>query len=98
MRKSSAIRGVAVRSCGWRSACDGNVFIERASVRLYGVLGTQYKSTEPNSVTSSLIMPTLKPNSLEAFAAQLLQAGGTSAEEARLVAASLVDANLKGYD
>jgi LDH2 family malate/lactate/ureidoglycolate dehydrogenase len=43
-------------------------------------------------------MPTLKPNSLEAFAAQLLQAGGTSAEEARLVAASLVDANLKGYD
>src|SRR3989440_13080151 len=43
-------------------------------------------------------MPTLKPSTLELFAAQLLQAGGTSAEEARLVAASLVDANLKGYD
>jgi len=43
-------------------------------------------------------MPNLKPKSLEAFAAQLLQAGGTSADEARLVAASLVDANLKGYD
>jgi uncharacterized oxidoreductase len=28
----------------------------------------------------------------------LLEAGGTSAEEARVVAASLVDANLKGYD
>src|SRR5262245_18283136 len=43
-------------------------------------------------------MPTIKPSVLELFAASLLQAGGTSAEEARLVAASLVDANLKGYD
>ena len=43
-------------------------------------------------------MPTLKPSSLELFAAKLLEAGGTSAEEARIVAASLVDANLKGYD
>lgn len=43
-------------------------------------------------------MPTLQPAKLESFAAQLIQAGGTSAEEARLVAASLVDANLKGYD
>ena len=43
-------------------------------------------------------MPTVKPGDLETFAARLLEAGGTSAEEARLVAASLVDANLKGYD
>src|SRR5438105_4507580 len=43
-------------------------------------------------------MPTLKPSTLELFAAQLLQAGGTSSNEAKLVAASLVDANLKGYD
>src|SRR5262245_64991166 len=43
-------------------------------------------------------MPTLKPFALESFAAQLLQAGGASADEARLVAASLVDSNLKGYD
>src|SRR5467141_2723458 len=43
-------------------------------------------------------MPTLSPNKLEQFAAQLIQAGGASAEDARLVAASLVDSNLKGYD
>src|SRR5216117_2842042 len=43
-------------------------------------------------------MPTLKPSQLETFAARLLQAGGASVEEARVVAASLVDANLKGYD
>src|SRR5262245_24200866 len=43
-------------------------------------------------------MPTIKPSVLELFAAQLLQAGGTSRDEAKLVAASLVDANLKGYD
>ena len=43
-------------------------------------------------------MPTLQPAALELFAAELIQAGGTSAHEARLVAASLVDANLKGYD
>jgi LDH2 family malate/lactate/ureidoglycolate dehydrogenase len=43
-------------------------------------------------------MPTFAPSKLESFATNLLQAGGTSAEEARLVAASLVDANLKGYD
>jgi uncharacterized oxidoreductase len=35
---------------------------------------------------------------LESFAAQLLRAGGASNDEAKLVAASLVDANLKGYD
>jgi LDH2 family malate/lactate/ureidoglycolate dehydrogenase len=43
-------------------------------------------------------MPTLAPAQLESFAAQLLVAGGAPAEEASLVAASLVDANLKGYD
>src|SRR5262245_25696700 len=43
-------------------------------------------------------MPTLKPDALESFAVRLLEAGGASADESRLVAASLVDANLKGYD
>jgi len=43
-------------------------------------------------------MPTFQPQTLESFATQLLQAGGASVEESRLVAASLVDANLKGYD
>jgi uncharacterized oxidoreductase len=43
-------------------------------------------------------MPIIQPTALAAFAAQLIQAGGASADEARLVAASLVDANLKGYD
>src|SRR5438876_2467528 len=43
-------------------------------------------------------MPTLRPSVLEFFAAQLLKAGGTSNDEAKLVAASLVDAKLKGYD
>src|SRR5438067_500903 len=43
-------------------------------------------------------MPTFQSSHLESFAARLLQAGGASAEEARVVAASLVDANLKGYD
>jgi uncharacterized oxidoreductase len=43
-------------------------------------------------------MPLLSPSALETFAAQLLEAGGASADDARLVAASLVDANLKGYD
>jgi uncharacterized oxidoreductase len=43
-------------------------------------------------------MPTLKPSALESFAAQLLQAGGCSAADAKLVASSLVDANMKGYD
>lgn len=43
-------------------------------------------------------MPVFSPAALERFAAQLLAAGGTTPEEAQLVAASLVDANLKGYD
>jgi uncharacterized oxidoreductase len=43
-------------------------------------------------------MPILKPEVLERFAAQLLAAGGALPEEAQIVAASLVDANQKGYD
>ncbi|MBW8884553.1 MAG: Ldh family oxidoreductase, partial [Planctomycetia bacterium] len=43
-------------------------------------------------------MPTIKPSILESFTAQLLQAGGISNNQATLVATSLVDANLKGYD
>lgn len=43
-------------------------------------------------------MPTFAPPVLQSFAAQLLQAGGIAPEESVLVAASLVDANLKGYD
>lgn len=43
-------------------------------------------------------MPTLKPAALQSFATELLAAGGISTADAALVAASLVDANLKGYD
>lgn len=43
-------------------------------------------------------MPTLPPATLESFAASLLAAGGLSPADASLVAASLVDANMKGYD
>ena len=43
-------------------------------------------------------MPTFPPTTLESFACDLLRAGGTSADEAKIVAASLVEANLKGYD
>src|SRR5262245_14565086 len=43
-------------------------------------------------------MPTLASSVLQTFAAKLLQAGGMSSAESSLVAASLVDANLKGYD
>ncbi|HZN32231.1 MAG TPA: Ldh family oxidoreductase [Pirellulaceae bacterium] len=43
-------------------------------------------------------MPTLAPPVLQTFAAKLLHAGGMSQGESALVAASLVDANLKGYD
>jgi uncharacterized oxidoreductase len=43
-------------------------------------------------------MPTVSPSQLESFACQLLEAGGASTDEAQIVAASLVDANLKGYD
>jgi hydroxycarboxylate dehydrogenase B len=43
-------------------------------------------------------MPTISARQLETFAAELLQRGGAGPEEARTVAASLVDSNLKGYD
>ncbi len=43
-------------------------------------------------------MPTLNPPDLQSFAARLLAAGGIAADQSELVAASLVDANLKGYD
>jgi len=43
-------------------------------------------------------MPTLAPPTLQSFAAQLMAAGGMSPAESALVSASLVDANLKGYD
>ena len=43
-------------------------------------------------------MPTLRAPQLQEFAVNLLQAGGASAEEARIVGRSLVEANLRGYD
>jgi uncharacterized oxidoreductase len=43
-------------------------------------------------------MPTLRAPQLQEFAVSLLQAGGASSEEARLVGQSLVAANLRGYE
>ena len=43
-------------------------------------------------------MPTITASQLEAFSTQLLQAGGVGADEAALIARSLVDANLRGHD
>ncbi|MDP6443129.1 MAG: Ldh family oxidoreductase [Pirellulaceae bacterium] len=43
-------------------------------------------------------MPTIPAEQLELFAINLLSAGGATAEEANLVGASLVAANLRGYD
>jgi uncharacterized oxidoreductase len=43
-------------------------------------------------------MPTFAASDLEVFSTQLLAAGGLGAEEAALVAHSLVDANLRGHD
>ncbi|MDX1945157.1 MAG: Ldh family oxidoreductase [Pirellulaceae bacterium] len=43
-------------------------------------------------------MPTIPAPKLEAFAVSLLQAGGASADEAKIVGKSLVEANLRGYD
>lgn len=43
-------------------------------------------------------MPTLFPDRLQDFAAQLLSSGGCTAEEAQRVAESLVVANLRGYE
>ena len=43
-------------------------------------------------------MPTLSPAVLQDFATRLLAAGGMTAAEAEVTAASLVGANLRGYD
>jgi hydroxycarboxylate dehydrogenase B len=43
-------------------------------------------------------MPTIAVPKLQEFATRLLQAGGASADESQIVARSLVDANLRGYD
>jgi len=43
-------------------------------------------------------MPKFTADTLRAFADQLLQTGGLAPDEAALVAASLVDANLRGHD
>src|SRR5215213_684339 len=43
-------------------------------------------------------MPTLSAQQLTEFATTLLTAGALSADEARLVATSLVGANLRGHD
>jgi len=43
-------------------------------------------------------MPTIPVSQLQEFATRLLAAGGASADEARIVARSLVEANLRGYD
>ncbi len=43
-------------------------------------------------------MPTISPSALTSFASQLLEKGGATAAEAAIVAPSLVDANLRGYD
>jgi len=43
-------------------------------------------------------VPTLSPSTLEDFARRLLAAGGMTAAEAEVTAASLVGANLRGYD
>lgn len=43
-------------------------------------------------------MPTVSVELLQRFATELLAAGGASSEEASIVGASLVDANLRGYD
>lgn len=43
-------------------------------------------------------MPTIQAAALEEFARQLLSAGGATEEEARVTAASLLGANLRGYE
>ncbi len=43
-------------------------------------------------------MPTIRADQLTSFAESLLRAGGAAPEEADLIARSLVDSNLKGYD
>src|SRR6266550_2753742 len=82
MTRCTVTRAVAARSCGLRSAYEARSPI--------GAGGEESLQT--------FLMPTIRPSVLQSFAAQLLQAGGTSSDESKLVAASLVDANLKGYD
>src|SRR5438128_1341935 len=69
-------------------------------MRIRRVPSTEYsvQSTQSRPPCSLHYMPTLNPSTLESFGTQLLRAGGISSDEAALVAASLVDANLKGYD
>ena len=43
-------------------------------------------------------MPQLTPETLRTFAVNLLQGGGAAPNEAEIVGASLIDANMKGYD
>ncbi len=43
-------------------------------------------------------MPTISPDALKEFARQLIQAGGASESEAKIVSHSLVESNLRGYD
>ena len=43
-------------------------------------------------------MPTLTAEKLQSFARSLFEAGGVPADEAAIVAGSLVDANLCGHD
>lgn len=43
-------------------------------------------------------MPVIDPAKLKSFAVKLLAAGGAGPQEAELVGASLVDANLRGYE
>ncbi|MFP6620398.1 MAG: Ldh family oxidoreductase [Pirellulaceae bacterium] len=43
-------------------------------------------------------MPHFTPEDLEHFSVSLLAAGGASAHESQVVGASLIDANIKGYD
>ncbi|MEO2022640.1 MAG: Ldh family oxidoreductase, partial [Pirellulaceae bacterium] len=43
-------------------------------------------------------MPHFTPEDLEHFSVSLLAAGGASAHESQIVGASLIDANIKGYD
>ena len=43
-------------------------------------------------------MPQIIPETLTTFATDLLQGGGATLNEAQIVGASLIDANMKGYD
>src|SRR6266576_1664400 len=93
----------------WPSLCAGvfrvrltELIRRRARSKRCG-LRSAYEARSPVGASGeeslqTFLMPTIRPSVLQSFAAQLLQAGGTSSDESKLVAASLVDANLKGYD